>query len=104
MAGPLSPRWVNSKASSNEVLPQLTTASTEIPDSSLNRASSVGIEGQRHQRRARRHDFQAELLGNPVAESARSHFRNRGAAGGDHQRASAKLAVIGGDDKSLLIP
>ena len=61
------------------------------------------VERQRHQRRARRHDLEAELLGDLVAESARSHFRNRRAAGRDHQRAAAKLALIGHHDKAVFV-
>ncbi len=58
------------------------------------------IECQGHQRRARRHHLQAELLGNPVSESTRPHFRNRRTAGRDHQRCGAEFALIGDDDKT----
>ncbi|GAB5350222.1 hypothetical protein TMRH483_01144 [Qipengyuania sp. 483] len=40
---------------------------------------------QRDQGRARLHDLQAELPCEVVSKAGRTHFRNRGAAGGDHQ-------------------
>ena len=44
------------------------------------------IERERHQRRARRHDGDAELLGDAIAEGRRADLGHRQAAGCDDQR------------------
>src|SRR6202022_2264794 len=46
-------------------------------------------------------DRKAELLGGFLAEPARPHLRNGRTAGGDHQRAAAKLTLVGDDDKAI---
>ena len=57
----------------------------------------VRVEGQRHQRGARRDHGHAELLGDAITETARAYFRNRRPTRRDHQRRASIHAGIGGD-------
>ncbi len=53
------------------------------------------VERERHQRRSRLDDAQAELARDPVTEVGRADLRDRQAAGGDHQRTRGERSGLG---------
>ncbi len=62
------------------------------------RRPRLRIERQRHQGRTRFDHAQAELAGDAVAEIGGANFRDRQAAGGDHQRVGFDGAGVGVQD------
>jgi hypothetical protein len=56
---------------------------------------------QRNQPRPRLGDVQAELACDPIAEIRRAHFRDRLAAGGDHQCIARSVAAARGELKTV---
>jgi hypothetical protein len=68
------------------------------------RPPGLGVEGQRHERRRRRNDAQAELVRDAVAEVGGADLRNRQAAGGDHHTARREPALPGHDLEEFTSP
>ena len=81
IAGPDSPRWVNSAASSNAA-PRRTARTGG--GAREGREGRIG-KGERHQRGARLGHRVAELPGDVIGQPGRAHLGDRLAPGGEHE-------------------